>query len=119
MRPYTYTKKSHIRPYIRNTLLMINNELPQLHFYVNYLSQLQCINRCQLYDFDVLSQKCHTRGAGAVRVAKIEAAYAKDMIQVHLGALIEDNNDLLTEWFRLKTYTDGHTPLICSNCPTL
>jgi hypothetical protein len=41
------------------------------------------------------------------------------MIQVHLGALIVDKNDLLAEWFCLRTYTDGHTPLICSNCPTL
>jgi hypothetical protein len=41
------------------------------------------------------------------------------MIQAHLGALIVDKNDLHAEWFCLKTYTDGHTPLICSNCPTL
>jgi hypothetical protein len=41
------------------------------------------------------------------------------VIRAHLGALIEDKNDLLAEWFCLKTYTDGHTPLICSNCPTL
>jgi hypothetical protein len=41
------------------------------------------------------------------------------MIRVHLGALIVDKNDLLAEWFCLKTYTDGHTPLICSNGPTL
>jgi hypothetical protein len=41
------------------------------------------------------------------------------MIQAHLGAHIVDKNDLLAEWFCLKTYTDGHTPLICSNRPTL
>jgi hypothetical protein len=96
---------------------MINNEFQRLHLHVNYLSQLQCINRCRLQDFNVLAQKCHTRGAGAVPVAKIEVAYAKDVIRAHLGALIEDNNDLLAEWFCLKTYTDGHTPLICSNHP--
>jgi hypothetical protein len=96
---------------------MINDELPRLHLHVNYLSQLQCINRRCLHNF-VLAQKRHTRGAGAVRVAKIEAVYAEDVIRAHLGALIEDNNDLLTEWFHLKTYTDGHTPLICSNRPT-
>ncbi len=98
---------------------MINDELPRLHLHVNYLSQLQCINRRHLHDFDVLAQKRHARGAGAVRVAKIEAAYAKDGIRAHLGALFEDKNDLLAEWFCLKTYTDGHTPLICSNRPTL
>jgi hypothetical protein len=98
---------------------MINDELTWLHLHVNYLSQLQCINRRCLHDFDVLAQKLHTRGAGAVCVAKIEAAYAKDVIRAHLGALIEDNNDLLAEWFRLKSYTDGYTPLICSNRPTL
>jgi hypothetical protein len=119
MRPYTYTKKSHIRLYIRNTFLMINDELQQLHLHVNYLSRLQCINRRRLHNFDVLAQNCHPRGAGAVCIAKIEAAYAKDVIRAHLGALIEDNNDLLEELFCLKTYTDGHTPLICSNCPTL
>ncbi len=117
MRPYTYTKKS-IRPYIRNTLLMINNELPRLHLHVNYHSQLQCINRHRLHNFDVLAWKCFTRGAGAVHVAEIKAAYAEDVIRAHLGALIEDKNDLLVEWFHLKTYTDGHTPLICSNRPT-
>jgi hypothetical protein len=119
MRPYTYTTKSHIRPYICNTLLMINNELSQLHLHVNYLSRLQLINRHRLHNFDVLSRKWHTWDAGAIRIAKIGAAYAKDMIRVHLGALIVDKNDLLAEWFCLKTYTDGHTPLICSNCPTL
>jgi hypothetical protein len=98
---------------------MINDELPRLHLHVNYLSQLQCINRRRLHDFDVLARKRLTRGAGAVRVAEIEAAYAEDVIRAHLGALIEDKNDLLAEWFRLKTYTDGHTPLICSNRPTL
>ncbi len=41
------------------------------------------------------------------------------MIRAHLGALIEDKNDLLAEWFCLKTYTDGHTPLICSSRPIL
>ncbi len=41
------------------------------------------------------------------------------MIQAHLGALIVDKNDLLAEWFCLKTYTDGHTLLICSNRPNL
>jgi hypothetical protein len=76
-------------------------------------------NSCRLHNFDVRAQKRHTCGAGAVRVAKIEAAYAKDVIRAHLGALIEDKNDLLAEWFCLKTYTDGHTPLICSNRPTL
>ncbi len=86
---------------------------------MNYLSQLQCINRRRLHDFDVLARKRHTRGAGAVCVAKIEATYDKDVIRAHLGALIEDKNDLLAEWFRLKTYADGHTPLICSNRPTL
>jgi hypothetical protein len=119
MKPYTYTTESHIRPYIRNTLLMINNELPRLHLHVNYFSQLQLINRCRRHNFDVLSRKRHTRLAGAIRVAKIRAAYAKDMIQAHLGAFIVDKNDLLAEWFCLKTYTDGHTPLICSNRPTL
>ncbi len=119
MRPYTYTTKSHIRPYIRNTLLMINDELPRLHLHVNYISQLQLINRRCLHNFDVLSWKWHTREAGAIGVAKIRVVYAKDMIQAHLGALIMDKNDLLAEWFCLKTYTDGHTPLICSNCPTL
>ena len=98
---------------------MFNDELPRLHLHVNYLSQLQCINRRRLHDFDVLARKRLTRGAGAVRVAEIEAAYAEDVIRAHLGALIEDKNDLLAEWFRLKTYTDGHTPLICSNRPTL
>jgi len=29
------------------------------------------------------------------------------------------HNDLLAEWFHLKTYTDCHTPLICSNRPAL
>jgi hypothetical protein len=119
MRPYTYTMKSHIRPYIRNTLLMINDELPPLHLHVNYISQLQLINKRRLHNFDVLSRKRHIPEAGAICVAKIGAAYAKDMIQAHLGALIVDKNDLLAEWFCLKTYTDGHTPLICSNCPTL
>ena len=104
MRPYTYTPKSHIRPYIRNTLLLINDQLPLLHLHVNYLSQLQLINRRRLHDFDVLSGKRHTREAGAIRVAKIGAAYAEDRIRAHLGALIVDNNDLLAEWFRLKTY---------------
>jgi hypothetical protein len=118
MRPYNYTKKS-IRPCIRNTLYMINDELPRLHLHVNYLSQLQCINRHRLHDFNVLAQKHHTPGAGAVCIDKIKAAYFKDVIRVHLGALIEDKNDLLVEWFCLKTYTDGHTPLICSNHPTL
>ncbi len=80
---------------------MIINELPLLHLHVNYLSQLQCIIRCRLHNFNVLAPKCHTRGAGAVHVAKIEAAYAKDVIRVHLGALIEDKNDLLVEWFPL------------------
>ncbi len=80
MRPYTYTKKSHIRPYTRNTLLMINDELSWLHLHVNYLSQLQCINRCHLHNFDVLAQKWYTREAGAVSVAKSGAAYAKDII---------------------------------------
>jgi hypothetical protein len=87
--------------------------------HVNYLSQLQCINRCCLHDFDVLARKRLTRGAGAVRIAKIEAVYAKDVIRAHLGALIEDKNDLLAEWFHLKSYNDGHTPLICSKRPTL
>ena len=119
MRPYTYTPKSHIRPYIRNTLLLINDQLPLLHLHVNYLSQLQLINRRRLHYFDVLSEKRHTRGAGAICVAEIEAAYAEDRIRAHLGALIVDNNDLLAEWFRLKTYTDGHTPLICANRPAL
>jgi hypothetical protein len=41
------------------------------------------------------------------------------MIQAHLGALIVDKNNLLAEWFCLKTYTDGHTPLISSNRPPL
>jgi hypothetical protein len=59
---------------------MINDELPWLHLHVDYLSQLQCINRCRLHDFDVLAQKRHTRGAGANCVTKIEAAYAKDVI---------------------------------------
>ncbi len=68
------------------------------------LSQLQLINRRRLHDFDVLSGKRHTRKAGAIRVAKIGAAYAKDRIRAHLGALIVDNNDILAEWFRLKTY---------------
>jgi hypothetical protein len=86
---------------------------------VNYLSQLQLINRHCLHDFDVLSQKRHTREAGAIHVAEIEAVYAKDMIQAHLDAFIMDKNDLLVEWFCLKTYTDGHTPHICSNHPTL
>jgi hypothetical protein len=67
----------------------------------------------------VLSQKQHTREAGAICVAKIGARYATDMIRAHLGALILDKHDLLAEWFCFKTYTDGHTPLICSNCPTL
>jgi hypothetical protein len=98
---------------------MINDELPWLHLHVNYLSQLQLINRRRLQDFDVLSQKRHTREAGAVCIAKIGAVYAKDMIRAHLGALIVDKNGLLAEWFCLKTYTDGHTPLICSNCPNL
>jgi hypothetical protein len=119
MRPYNYTTKSYIRPYIHNTLLMINDELPWLHLHVNYLSQLQLINRCRLHNFDVLSQKGHTREAGAICIAEIGAAYAKDMIQAHLGALIMDKNDLLVKWLCLKTYTDGHTPLICSNRPTL
>ncbi len=69
---------------------------------MNYLSQLQLINRCRLQNFDVLSQKRHTREAGAIRVAKIGAAYAKDMIRAHLGALIVDKNDLLVEWFASK-----------------
>ncbi len=98
---------------------MINDELPGLHLHVNYLSQLQLINRCRLHNSDVLSQKRHTREAGAIHVAKIGAVYAKDMIQAPLGALIMDKNDLLAEWFCLKTCTDGHTPLICSNHPTL
>ncbi len=98
---------------------MINDELPRLHLHVNYLSQLQCINRRRLHDFDLLAQKRLTCGAGVVCVAEIEAMYAEDVIWVHLGALIEDKNDLLAEWFCLKTYTDGHTPLICSNRPTL
>ena len=119
MRPYTYTPKSHMRPYIRNSLLLINDQLPLLHLHVNYFSQLQVINRRRLHDFHVLSQKRHTREAGAIRVAEIGAENAKDMIRVHLGALIVDNNVLLVEWFHLKTYTDGHTPLICSNRPTL
>ncbi len=55
MRPYTNTTKSHIRPYIRNTLLMVKDELPWLHLHVNYLPQLQLINRCHLHNFDVLS----------------------------------------------------------------
>ncbi len=58
-------------------------------------------------------------GLGQFALPKSKEAYAKDVIQVHLGALIEDKNDLLAEWFCLKTYTDGHTPLICSNGPTL
>ncbi len=107
IRPYTYTTKSHIRPSICNTLLMINDELPPLHLHVNYLSQLQWINRHRLHDFDVLSWKRHTREAGAICVAKIRAVYAEDMIWAHLGALIVDKNDLLAEWFCLKTYTDG------------
>jgi len=119
MRPYTYTPKSHIRPYIRNTLLLIKDQLPLLHLHVNYLSQLQLINRRRLHDFYVLSGKRHTREAGAIRVAEIGAAHAEDRIRAHLGALIVDNNDLLAEWFRLKTYTDGHTPLVCSNRPAL
>jgi hypothetical protein len=119
MRPYTYTPKSHMRPYICNSLLLINDQLPLLHLHVNYLSQLQLINRCRLHDFDVLSRKRHTREAGAICIAKIGAAHAEDMIRAHLGALIVEKNDLLAEWFRLKTYTDGHTPLICSNRPTL
>jgi hypothetical protein len=98
---------------------MINDELPLLHLHVDYISQLQCINRCHLHNFDVLAQKGHTRGAGAVSIAKIEAVYAKDVIRVHLGALIEDNNDLLVEWFCLETNSDGQTNLICYNCPTL
>ena len=56
----------------------------------------------RLHDFDVLARKRLTRGAGAVRVAEIEAVYAEDVIRAHLGALIEDKNDLLAEWFRLK-----------------
>ncbi len=67
---------------------MINDELSRLHLHVNYLSQLQCINRRRLHDFDVLARKRLTRGAGAVCVAKIEAAYAEDVIRAHLGALI-------------------------------
>jgi hypothetical protein len=102
MRPYTYNKKSHMSP-LHNTLLMINGGLPRLHLHVNYLSQLQCINRCRLHDFYVLAQKQHTREAGAVCVAEIGAAYAKNMIRAHLGALIEDKNDLRAEWFCLKT----------------
>ena len=97
MRPYTYTPKSHIRPYIRNTLLLIKDQLPLLHLHVNYLSQLQLINRRRLHDFYVLSGKRHTREAGAIRVAEIGAAYAEDRIRAHLGALIVDNNDLLAE----------------------
>ena len=93
MRPYTYTPKSHIRPYIRNTLRLINNQLPLLHLHVNYLSRLQLINRRRLHDFYVLSGK--RREAGAIRVAEIGAAYAEDRILAHLGALIVDNNDLL------------------------
>lgn len=119
MKPYTYTPKSDRRQYIRNSLILINDHLPLLHLHLNYLSQLQLINRRRLHDFDVLSQKRYTRTIGAIRVAEIEAAYAEDMIRANLGALIMDNNDLLAEWFRLKTYTDGHTPLICSNRPTL
>ncbi len=102
MRPYTYTTKSHMRPYIHNTLLMINNELPWLHLHVNYISQLQLINRRRLHNFDVLSQKRHTRETGAICVANFRAAYAEDMIRAHLGALIMDKNDLLVEWLCLK-----------------
>ena len=76
---------------------MIKEELPRLHLHVNYLSQLQCINRRRLHDFDVLARKRHTRGAGAVCIVEIEAVYAEDVIQAHLGALIEDNNDPLVE----------------------
>ncbi len=47
------------------------------------------------------------------------SSLSKDMIRAHLGALIVEKNILLAEWFCLKTYTDGHTPLICSNPPTL
>ncbi len=54
---------------------MIKDELPRLHLHVHYLSQLQCINRRRLHNFDVLA-----RGAGAVPVAETEAAYAKDVI---------------------------------------
>ncbi len=101
MRPYTSTKIS-IRPYIRNTLLMINDELPWLYLHVNYLSQLQCNNRHRLHDFDVLTQKRLTRGARAVCVAEIEAAYAEDVIRVHVGALIDTRMICLRSGFASK-----------------
>jgi hypothetical protein len=75
--------------------------------------------RSTLASCEVLYRKRHTREAGTIRVAEIDAAYAEDRIRAHLGALIVDRNDLLAEWFSLKTYTDGHTRLICSNRPTL
>jgi len=78
MRPYTYTPKSHIRPYIRNTLLLIKDQLPLLHLHVNYLSQLQLINRRRLHDFYVLSGKRHTReGLGQFALPKSELRMPK------------------------------------------